>query len=60
MALKVRNDFFKADTNIVTQEIYRTSRLISKITGMVIQPNKAIVGANAFAHDGRHSSGWSS
>ncbi|HOA82468.1 MAG TPA: 2-isopropylmalate synthase [Thermodesulfovibrio thiophilus] len=58
MALKVRNDFFKTDTNIVTQEIYRTSRLISKITGMVIQPNKAIVGANAFAHEaGIHQDG---
>ncbi len=58
MALKVRNDFFKADTNIVTQEIYRTSRLVSKITGMVVQPNKAIVGANAFAHEaGIHQDG---
>ncbi len=58
MALKVRNDFFKADTNIVTQEIYRTSRLISKITGMMVQPNKAIVGANAFAHEaGIHQDG---
>lgn len=58
MALKVRNDFFKADTGIVTQEIYRTSRLITKITGMVVQPNKAIVGANAFAHEaGIHQDG---
>ncbi|ACI22101.1 MULTISPECIES: 2-isopropylmalate synthase [Thermodesulfovibrio] len=58
MALKVRNDFFKADTGIVTQEIYRTSRLISKITGMVVQANKAIVGANAFAHEaGIHQDG---
>jgi len=58
MALKVRNDFFKADTGIVTREIYRTSRLISKITGMVVQPNKAIVGANAFAHEaGIHQDG---
>lgn len=58
MALKVRNDFFKADTNIVTQEIYRTSRLVSKITGMIVQPNKAIVGANAFAHEaGIHQDG---
>lgn len=58
MALKVRNDFFKADTNIVTQEIYRTSRLVSKITGMMVQPNKAIVGANAFAHEaGIHQDG---
>lgn len=58
MALKVRNDFFKADTAVVTQEIYRTSRLVSKITGMVVQPNKAIVGANAFAHEaGIHQDG---
>ncbi|MEN2995035.1 MAG: 2-isopropylmalate synthase [Thermodesulfovibrio sp.] len=58
MALKVRNDFFKADTGIVTQEIYRTSRLVSKITGIVVQPNKAIVGANAFAHEaGIHQDG---
>lgn len=58
MALKVRGDFYKADTNIVTQEIYRTSRLVSKITGMVVQPNKAIVGANAFAHEaGIHQDG---
>ncbi|PMP71024.1 MAG: 2-isopropylmalate synthase [Thermodesulfovibrio aggregans] len=58
MALKVRNDFFKADTGIVTQEIYRTSRLVSKITGMIVQPNKAIVGANAFAHEaGIHQDG---
>lgn len=58
MALKVRNDLFKADTGIVTQEIYRTSKLISKITGMVVQPNKAIVGANAFAHEaGIHQDG---
>ncbi|MCS7163984.1 MAG: 2-isopropylmalate synthase [Thermodesulfovibrio sp.] len=58
MALKVRNDFFKADTGIVTQEIYRTSRLVSKITGIVVQPNKAVVGANAFAHEaGIHQDG---
>ena len=58
MALKVRGDFFKADTGIVTQELYRTSRLVSKITGMVVQPNKAIVGANAFAHEaGIHQDG---
>jgi 2-isopropylmalate synthase len=58
MALKVRGSFFKADTGIVTQELYRTSRLVSKITGMVVQPNKAIVGANAFAHEaGIHQDG---
>ena len=45
-------------TNIKTQEIYKTSRLVSTITGMVVQPNKAIVGANAFAHEsGIHQDG---
>lgn len=59
MALKTRPRFFKADTRIVTQEIYKTSRLVSKITGMVVQPNKAIVGANAFAHEaGIHQDGF--
>lgn len=59
MALKTRPKFFNADTRIVTQEIYKTSRLVSKITGMVVQPNKAIVGANAFAHEaGIHQDGF--
>ncbi len=59
MALKTRPRFFNADTRIVTQEIYKTSRLVSKITGMVVQPNKAIVGANAFAHEaGIHQDGF--
>lgn len=59
MALKTRPKFFDADTRIVTQEIYKTSRLISKTTGMVVQPNKAIVGANAFAHEaGIHQDGF--
>lgn len=59
MALKTRPRFFEADTRIVTQEIYKTSRLVSKITGMVVQPNKAIVGANAFAHEaGIHQDGF--
>ncbi|MCX5718983.1 MAG: 2-isopropylmalate synthase, partial [Nitrospirae bacterium] len=47
------------DTKIVTEEIYRSSRLVSKITGVVVQPNKAIVGANAFAHEaGIHQDGF--
>src|SRR2546427_115359 len=50
MGLRTRKDFYGADTKIVTEEIIKTSRLVSKITGMVVQPNKAIVGANAFAH----------
>ncbi|MEM9164462.1 MAG: 2-isopropylmalate synthase, partial [Cyanobacteria bacterium P01_F01_bin.4] len=45
-------------TNINTKEIYKTSRLISSVTGMLVQPNKAIVGANAFAHEsGIHQDG---
>jgi 2-isopropylmalate synthase len=59
MALKTRPKFFNADTKIITEEIYKTSRLVSKITGMVVQPNKAIVGANAFAHEaGIHQDGF--
>ncbi len=58
MALKTRKDFFKAGTGINTREIIRTSRLVSKITGIPVQPNKAIVGANAFAHEsGIHQDG---
>jgi 2-isopropylmalate synthase len=57
MAIHTRPDFFgKAGpnaltTNINTKEIYRTSQLVSRLTGFVIQPNKAVVGANAFAHE---------
>jgi len=59
MALKTRPKFFNADTRIVTEEIYKISRLVSKITGIVVQPNKAIVGANAFAHEaGIHQDGF--
>src|SRR5213593_2426548 len=58
MGLRTRKDFYKADTGIRTEEISKTSRLVSKITGMVVQPNKAIVGANAFAHtSGIHQDG---
>jgi 2-isopropylmalate synthase len=58
MALKTRKDFFKAAAGINTKEIIRTSRLVSKITGIPVQPNKAIVGANAFAHEsGIHQDG---
>jgi 2-isopropylmalate synthase len=58
MALKTRKDFFNADTKINTKEIIRTSRLVTRITGMPVQPNKAIVGANAFAHEsGIHQDG---
>ncbi|MEO1783864.1 2-isopropylmalate synthase [Thermodesulfobium sp. 4217-1] len=58
MALFVRKNFYQSYTNIVTQEIYRTSRLVSSLTGMNVQANKAIVGANAFAHEsGIHQDG---
>ncbi|NWF97661.1 MAG: 2-isopropylmalate synthase [Nitrospirae bacterium] len=58
MALRTRKDLFNADTKIKTEEIIRTSRLITKITGIAVQPNKAIVGANAFAHEsGIHQDG---
>ncbi len=58
MGLKTRKDFYNADTNINTKEIIRASRLITRITGMAVQPNKAIVGANAFAHEsGIHQDG---
>ncbi len=58
MALHTRRDYFAAETNIVTTEIYKTSRLVSNLTGILVQPNKAIVGANAFAHSsGIHQDG---
>jgi 2-isopropylmalate synthase len=58
MALRTRKSLFDADTAIRTEEITRTSRLVTKITGIPVQPNKAIVGANAFAHEsGIHQDG---
>ncbi len=59
MALKTRSDVFDGlDSRIVTQEIYPASRLLSSITGVQVQPNKAIVGDNAFAHEaGIHQDG---
>ncbi len=58
MAVKTRRDVFQCDTQINTQFIVPTSRLVSGITGFPIQPNKAIVGANAFAHEsGIHQDG---
>jgi len=58
MIIKVRKDLFPFYTCINTQEIYPTSRLVSAITGLPVQPNKAIVGANAFAHEsGIHQDG---
>jgi 2-isopropylmalate synthase len=58
MALKTRQDFFDLTTDIDTTQIYRTSRLVSELTGFTVQPNKAIVGANAFRHQsGIHQDG---
>ncbi|MCD5397348.1 2-isopropylmalate synthase [candidate division NPL-UPA2 bacterium] len=59
MALRTRPDFFKKHTTqINAKEIYRTSRLVSHLTGVPVQPNKAIVGENAFAHSsGIHQDG---
>src|SRR5262245_32315795 len=58
MALRTRKDFFETDTLIRSEEIFRTSRLLTHITGVHVQPNKAIVGENAFAHEaGIHQDG---
>ncbi|PJG82891.1 2-isopropylmalate synthase [Caviibacterium pharyngocola] len=59
MAIKTRQDLFKGvDTRINTQEIHRVSQMVSQLCNMPIQPNKAIVGANAFAHSsGIHQDG---
>lgn len=58
MALNTRKDIYRASTGINTKELCRTSRLVSKLTGIVVQPNKAIVGRNAFSHEsGIHQDG---
>lgn len=58
MALDTRKDFYQVKHSINTKHIYRTSKMISTITGIFIQPNKAVVGANAFAHEsGIHQHG---
>ena len=58
MALHTRADAFELTTGVDTREIYRTSRMVSRITGMMVQRNKAVVGANAFAHEaGIHQDG---
>ena len=51
MALDVRSDQFLAKTRINKKEIWKSSRLVSNVTGINVQPNKAIVGKNAFAHE---------
>lgn len=58
MSLKTRHDFFGKQVDINTREIYKTSRMVSNLTGLLVQPNKAVVGANAFAHEaGIHQAG---
>ena len=58
MAIKTRSDLFNVETSIDTKQIYKTSRLVSELTGFLVQPNKAIVGANAFRHEsGIHQDG---
>ncbi len=58
VALHIRKDHYQAETNIKFSEIKRTSNLVSKLTGMIVPANKAVVGANAFAHQsGIHQDG---
>jgi 2-isopropylmalate synthase len=58
MALRTRKDLFGIESRVRTEEIFRTSRLLSHVTGVHVQPNKAIVGENAFAHEaGIHQDG---
>lgn len=58
MALKTRNDIYKINLDVNTEKIYRLSSLVSHFTGVKVQPNKAIVGENAFAHEsGIHQHG---
>jgi len=58
MAVRTRSDFFGIDSNVDATQIVPTSRLVSNVTGYPVQPNKAIVGANAFAHEsGIHQDG---
>jgi 2-isopropylmalate synthase len=58
MAIRTRKDFFNMSTGIETTHFYSTSRLVSELTGFLVQPNKAIVGANAFRHQsGIHQDG---
>jgi 2-isopropylmalate synthase len=58
MALRTRHDFYKVGTRIDTTKLYPASRMVSTLTGLVVQRNKAIVGQNAFAHEsGIHQDG---
>ncbi|MBL4615624.1 MAG: 2-isopropylmalate synthase, partial [Magnetovibrio sp.] len=58
MAMKTRNDLMPFETGVVSEDIMKASRLVSAVTGFTVQPNKAIVGKNAFAHEsGIHQDG---
>ncbi|MCX6005012.1 MAG: 2-isopropylmalate synthase [Chloroflexi bacterium] len=58
MALKTRNDLYQVTTNIDSSQIFKTSRMVSDLTGFIVQQNKAVVGANAFRHQsGIHQDG---
>ncbi len=58
MAFHTRQDVYPYTTGIVTRELYRSSRMVSRLSGMPVQPNKAVVGDNAFAHEsGIHQDG---
>lgn len=58
VALHIRKDLYQAETGINLKEIKRTSQLVSRLTGFLIQPNKAVIGKNAFAHEsGIHQDG---
>ncbi|MCM3388382.1 2-isopropylmalate synthase [Ureibacillus chungkukjangi] len=58
VAMHIRNDLYQVETGLNLKEIKRTSQLVSRLTGVVIQPNKAVVGKNAFAHEsGIHQDG---
>jgi len=58
MALRTRSALFEAHTDIVTPEIFKTSRMVSRLMNIPVQPNKAVVGANAFSHSsGVHQDG---
>ncbi|MER2107515.1 MAG: 2-isopropylmalate synthase [Solibacillus sp.] len=58
VALHIRNDFYQVKTGLNLKEIKRTSQMVSRLTNVVIQPNKAVVGKNAFAHEsGIHQDG---
>jgi 2-isopropylmalate synthase len=58
MALRTRTDHYRADTAVKAEKLVATSRLVSELTGIPVQPNKAVVGANAFAHaSGIHQDG---